>query len=417
MLPADWQELAPLVDLVLDAPPDQRREFSPSSARRCRRRAQLERLVAECERDLPLLDRPAAERFASLLDGAVEAPLPDVLGGRYRIEREIGRGGMARVYLAHDIKHARNVAVKVIRPDFAASLGRERFLREIGIAARLRHPNIVPLYDSGDADGVLYFVMPYEEGPSLRARLTRWRAAGGRMRERAARRRARAGLRARAGRRASRREAGQRDVVGRRRRGRRTSASPRRSSVAQTGAAAQHVDASWARESARRRTWRPSRRSAIRPRIIAPTSIRSAASPTSCSPGSRRFTVCRRIRSSVRTSGRSPFRSTSVGRRPGVGRPAHRAVSREGTGCAAAERARVARVTGRNGHARSVGAIGVSRAESKPGVLVVVAGGGRRGDCNSGIRCESQSGACRHRLAVAVLPFAKISMPTARWSS
>jgi TolB-like protein/tRNA A-37 threonylcarbamoyl transferase component Bud32/Tfp pilus assembly protein PilF len=94
-----------------------------------------------------------------------------VLGGRYGIEREIGRGGMARVYLAHDIKHARDVAVKVIRPDLAASLGRERFLREIAIAARLRHPNIVPLYDSGDADGLLYFVMPFEEGPSLRARL------------------------------------------------------------------------------------------------------------------------------------------------------------------------------------------------------------------------------------------------------
>jgi serine/threonine-protein kinase len=97
--------------------------------------------------------------------------LPDVLGGRYRIEREIGFGGMARVYLARDVKHARDVAVKVIRPDLAASLARERFLREIEIAARLRHPNIVPLYDSGDADGVLYFVMPYEEGPSLRTRL------------------------------------------------------------------------------------------------------------------------------------------------------------------------------------------------------------------------------------------------------
>src|SRR6185436_11821104 len=116
-------------------------------------------------------DVPAAERFATLFDRESEAPLPDVLVGRYRIEREIGRGGMARVYLAHDLKHARNVAVKVIRPDFAASLRRERFLREIAIAARLRHPNIVPLYDSGDADGVLFFVMPYEDGPSLGARL------------------------------------------------------------------------------------------------------------------------------------------------------------------------------------------------------------------------------------------------------
>jgi serine/threonine-protein kinase len=99
--------------------------------------------------------------------------MPEILGGRYRIEREVGRGGMARVYLAHDLKHSRSVAVKVIRPDLAASLGRERFLREMEIAARLRHPNIVPLYDSGDADGVLYFVMPYEEGSSLRSRLDR----------------------------------------------------------------------------------------------------------------------------------------------------------------------------------------------------------------------------------------------------
>src|SRR4029079_14205900 len=75
------------------------------------------------------------------------------------------------VYLAHDIKHGRDVAVKVIRPELAASLGRDRFLREIAIAARLRHPNIVPLFDSGDADGVLYFVMSYEDGPSVRARL------------------------------------------------------------------------------------------------------------------------------------------------------------------------------------------------------------------------------------------------------
>ena len=97
--------------------------------------------------------------------------LPELLGGRYRTGRELGHGGMASVYLARDIKHGRDVAVKVIRADLAASLGRERFLREIAIAARLRHPNIVPLFDSGDADGVLYFVMPYEDGPSLRSKI------------------------------------------------------------------------------------------------------------------------------------------------------------------------------------------------------------------------------------------------------
>ena len=78
---------------------------------------------------------------------------------------------MATVYLGHDVKHGRDVAIKIIRPDLSASLGHERFLREIEIAARLRHPNIVPLYDSGEVDGSLFFVMPYEEGQSLRERL------------------------------------------------------------------------------------------------------------------------------------------------------------------------------------------------------------------------------------------------------
>src|SRR5262249_47019196 len=91
--------------------------------------------------------------------------------GRYRVGRERGRGGMASVYLARDEKHGRDVAIKVIKSDLSASLGHERFLREIEIAARLRHPNIVPLYDSGEANGSLFFVMPYESGQSLRDRL------------------------------------------------------------------------------------------------------------------------------------------------------------------------------------------------------------------------------------------------------
>jgi serine/threonine-protein kinase len=97
------------------------------------------------------------------------------LAGRYRIERELGAGGMAVVYLADDPRHGRPVAVKVMRSELAAALGPERFLREIRIAARLRHPNIVPLYDSGEADGLLYYVMPYIEGESLRDRLRRER--------------------------------------------------------------------------------------------------------------------------------------------------------------------------------------------------------------------------------------------------
>src|SRR5213596_2516674 len=95
------------------------------------------------------------------------------LAGRYTIERELGRGGMATVYLAQDRKHHRQVAIKVLKPELAAALGPERFLREIDTAARLTHPHILPLHDSGEAAGWLYYVMPYVEGETLRDRLER----------------------------------------------------------------------------------------------------------------------------------------------------------------------------------------------------------------------------------------------------
>jgi serine/threonine protein kinase len=101
--------------------------------------------------------------------------LQAALAGRYRVERELGRGGMAMVYLAEDLKHRRRVALKVLQPELAAALGPERFVREIEIAARLDHPHIIPVYDSGAADGELYYVMPYVEGESLRQRLQRER--------------------------------------------------------------------------------------------------------------------------------------------------------------------------------------------------------------------------------------------------
>ena len=99
--------------------------------------------------------------------------LQAALAGRYTIERELGRGGAATVYLAHDLRHDRRVALKVLRPRLAATLGSERFLREISTAARLTHPHVLPLYDSGDADGILYYVMPWVAGESLRERLSR----------------------------------------------------------------------------------------------------------------------------------------------------------------------------------------------------------------------------------------------------
>ena len=100
-------------------------------------------------------------------------PLNTTLADRYLIERELGHGGMATVYLARDLKHDRLVAVKVLHPELAAYLGAERFLREIRIAARLTHPHILPLHDSGESGGVLYYVMPFVDGESLRDLLTR----------------------------------------------------------------------------------------------------------------------------------------------------------------------------------------------------------------------------------------------------
>ena len=92
---------------------------------------------------------------------------------RYRLERELGAGGMATVYLAEDLKHDRKVAVKVLRPELAAVLGAERFSNEMKVTANLQHPHILPLFDSGDADGFLFYVMSYVDGETLREKLNR----------------------------------------------------------------------------------------------------------------------------------------------------------------------------------------------------------------------------------------------------
>src|SRR5512134_1598796 len=104
---------------------------------------------------------------------AVPPRLTTALADRYRIERELGAGGMATVYLAQDLKHARKVAIKVLRPELAAVLGAERFVQEIKTTAALSHPHILPLFDSGEAAGFLYYVMPYIEGETLREKLNR----------------------------------------------------------------------------------------------------------------------------------------------------------------------------------------------------------------------------------------------------
>ncbi len=99
--------------------------------------------------------------------------LTAALGDHDRLDRELGQGGMATVYLAHDLRHDRHVALKVMRPELAAVIGTERFLQEIKTTAHLQHPHILPLFDSGRVSGTVFYVMPYVEGESLRDRLTR----------------------------------------------------------------------------------------------------------------------------------------------------------------------------------------------------------------------------------------------------
>ena len=166
-----WSELSSLIDTLLDTPPNERPALLEKlSAGVPGRQSELEALLIECERERTLIDLPAAERFSSLLEN--DSRFPDALRERYRLTAELGRGGMATVYLARDVKHARDVAVKIVQPMMAA-FGADRFLREIEIVAQLHHPHIIPLYDSGEAEGALYYVMPYETGLSLRQRLAR----------------------------------------------------------------------------------------------------------------------------------------------------------------------------------------------------------------------------------------------------
>ena len=119
----------------------------------------------------PLAFGATSDRL-SLVSGILSR-LEAALADRYRIERELGRGGMATVYLAHDLKHDRSVALKVLRPELAHAMGADRFLREIRLCARLQHPHILGVHDSGESGGQLWFTMPYVEGETLRSRLDR----------------------------------------------------------------------------------------------------------------------------------------------------------------------------------------------------------------------------------------------------
>ena len=174
-----WQQIEPLLDAALELEPGERTAFLDKACRGDPSlRADLRSLIAACELGTTILATPAAITYAPLLaDDASE--MPNLLGNRYRIVREIGRGGMATVYLANDPKHGRQVAVKALHSDVARMIGRERFAREIEIAASLSHPHILPLHDSGeerstaDSPTLLYFVSPFAGDESLRDRLRR----------------------------------------------------------------------------------------------------------------------------------------------------------------------------------------------------------------------------------------------------
>jgi len=165
-----WSRLASLIDKLLDAAPDRRRALVEElSAGDSIERSELDELLAECEQEPAFFSVSAGERFAALF--AEERRYPQALAERYVETRVLGLGGMATVFLARDVKHNRDVAVKVMLPAVAYALAADRFLREIELVAQLHHPHIVPLYDSGEAGGALYYVMPYEPGLSLRQRL------------------------------------------------------------------------------------------------------------------------------------------------------------------------------------------------------------------------------------------------------
>ena len=169
-VPHRWERIQELFDAALELAPEARTAYVHERAEDSTLRTEVLALL-EAHEARGRLDSIADRLDASSTVAAVR--FPPVLSGRYSIEREIGRGGMATVYLAHDQKHDRQVALKVLRSELALAVRAEQFVREIAIAAKLAHPHILPLHDSGEAEGIVYYVMPYVEGESLRDRLTR----------------------------------------------------------------------------------------------------------------------------------------------------------------------------------------------------------------------------------------------------
>ncbi|MBC7894070.1 MAG: serine/threonine protein kinase, partial [Cytophagaceae bacterium] len=173
MSPGRWRRVDAILKAALPCEPEQRDAFVVEACDGDEelRREVMSLLAAHDSLGDGFLERPAAEALG------VPAPLVErltkALAGRYQIERELAHGGMATVYLARDLRHERRVAIKVLREELAAAVGAERFLAEIRVTASLQHPHILPLFDSGNANGVLWYVMPFVEGETLRARLAR----------------------------------------------------------------------------------------------------------------------------------------------------------------------------------------------------------------------------------------------------
>jgi Tol biopolymer transport system component len=180
-----WRRVSALLDAALEMPPDERTTFVRSIEEPALR-DEVARLLAACGRAeggdglatggaAAALTPHGSTRTSSDTGDSLLQRVRAAVAGRYGIERELGRGGMAVVFLARDLRHDRPVALKVMRPELAAGMSTSRFLQEIEFAARLSHPHIVPLFDSGEADGLLYYAMPFIEGESLRQRLMRER--------------------------------------------------------------------------------------------------------------------------------------------------------------------------------------------------------------------------------------------------
>ena len=175
MTPERWQAVKELLARALERAPGERPAFLEGECGAdAALRHEVESLLAAGEHTGGFLGPPHAAAAPPEGDGSeLAARLKAALADRYALERELGRGGMATVYLAQDLKHDRPVALKVLHPEIAAGLGTERFLREIRLTARLQHPHILPVFDSGAAAGQPWYTMPYVRGESLRDRLRR----------------------------------------------------------------------------------------------------------------------------------------------------------------------------------------------------------------------------------------------------